>query len=89
MCTTLVCAPVANLRAQRTKLFGKGAVARGRVSAQAGDRCAFNTAGRAGVDALHANHVGKTIAARSGADVASVDAVLRVLIQVMTHDGVP
>ena len=89
MSTTLLCAPVANVRTQRAKLFGKWAVACGRVSAQAADRCAFNTAGRTGVEAFLAHHVRKTIAARSGADIAGVDAVLGVLIQVMTHDETP
>lgn len=89
VCATLLCAPVANVRAQLAKLFGKRAVARGRVSARAADRCAFNTTRRTGIDAFHANHVRKTIAARSGADVAAVDAGLGVLIQVMTHGETP
>ena len=80
VCTTLLCAPVANVCAQLAKLFCKRAVARGRVSAQAADRCAFNTTCRTGIGAFHANHVRKTIAALSGADVAFVDAGLGVLI---------
>ena len=89
VCTTFLCAPVAGVRAQLAKLFGKWAVARGRVGAQAADRCAFNTTCRTGIDALLANHVRKAIAARSGADVAGVNAVLGVLINVMTHEETP
>jgi hypothetical protein len=89
VCTTLFCAPVANVSAKLANLFGKWAVACGRVSAQAADRCAFNTAGRTGIDAFLADHVRKAITARSGAEVASVNAVLGVLVQVMTHGETP
>ena len=89
VCTTFGRTPVANVRAQHAKLFDKGAVARGRVSAQPADRRAFDTAGRTGIDAFLSHHVRKTIAAGDGANVAGVDAVLGVLIQVMTHDGTP
>jgi len=89
VCTTFFCAPVANVRAQLAKLFGKWAVACSRVRAQATDRCAFNTTCRTGIDAFLANHVRKTIAACSGANVAGVDAVLGVLIQVMAHEETP
>jgi hypothetical protein len=89
VCTTLFGAPVANVRAQLAKLFGKWAVARGRVGAQAADCCAFNATGWTGIGAFLANHVRKTIGALSGAQVAGVDAVLGDLIQVMTHEETP
>lgn len=89
VCTTLFCAPVANVRAYRAKLFSKWAVARCRVSAQAADCCAFNTAGWTCIDAFLSNHVRKTVAARSGAEVAGVNTVLGVLVQVMTHGEAP
>ena len=56
---------------------------------QAADCCAFNTAGWTCIDAFLSNHVRKTVAARSSAEVAGIDTVLCVLVQVMTHGETP
>jgi hypothetical protein len=89
VCATLFGAPVANVRAQCTKLFGKRAVAGHRVSAQAANGRTFNATGRTSIDAFLADHVGKTVAARRGAKVAAVNAVFSVLIQMMAHGEIP
>lgn len=82
-------APVANVRAQLANLLSEWAVAGDGIGAQATDRRALNAAGRTGIDAFLADHVRKTVTALGGAKVAGGDAVLSVLIQMMTHIETP
>jgi hypothetical protein len=70
-------------------LFGEWAVASDSVGAQAADGSAFNATRWTSIDAFLAHHVRKADAALGGAEVAGVNAVFCVLIQVVTHDEVP
>ena len=85
----LFCTPVADVCAQFANLFGKRTVAGNRISAQAANCRAFDAAGRAGIFAFLADHVRETVAALCCTVVAGGDAVLGVLIQMMTHGMFP
>jgi hypothetical protein len=82
----LLCAPIADVGAQRAELLGKRAVARYRIAAESGDAGALNAARRAIIGAALAGHMSETMAAFRRAVVACRDAVLRRLIEMVAHD---
>ena len=84
-CFAFFCAPVADLGAQLTDLLGERAVASDRVCGQSADCCALNAAGRTVIGTALAHHVSETVATFGRTVIAGGDAVLGVLIQMMTH----
>lgn len=89
MFTALLRAPVANVCTQLAYLPNEWTVTGNRISAQTTDRRALYATGRTVVLALFAGHMRKTIAAFGGAEVASLDVVLGILIQMVTHGIFP
>ena len=85
MCVALFRAPVANIRAQLAGLLGEWTVAGDCIGTQPADRRALDTAGRTVIFTFLADHVRKTVAALGRAFVTGFDAVLGVLVQMMTH----
>lgn len=78
-------APVTDVRAQRTELLGEWAVTGDRICAQSADRRAVNAARGAGVGAGRTGHVRETVTTRGRALVTRGDAVLGVLVEMITH----
>jgi hypothetical protein len=89
MLTALFGTPITDIRAQFASLFGEWAIASYCIGTQATNRRAFDTTGWAGIFTFFANHMCKTVAARSGTQVACINAVLGILIQMMTHGETP
>lgn len=85
MRTALCRAPIADVSTHRADLLREGTIAGDRVGAQPADFRALDATGRTGIFAFHACHVRETGSAFSRALVASGDAVLGTLIQLMTH----
>ena len=89
MLVALFRTPVADVRAQLAYLLNERTIAGNRIGAQTADRRALDTAGRTVIFAFFTNHMRKAIAAFGRAEVASVDAILGILIQMMTHGVFP
>src|ERR1019366_9118925 len=82
-------APIADVRAQLAELLGERTVAGDRVAAEPADRGTLDTAGRTGGGARLAGHVRKAVATIGRALVARGDAVLFLLVEMVTPDVFP
>jgi hypothetical protein len=81
-----LCAPIANVGAQRAELFCERTLPRYRIATESGDGRALDAARWAIIRAGFASHMRETASAFCRAIVARRDAILRRLIEMVAHD---
>jgi hypothetical protein len=81
-----LCAPIADVGAQRAKLLRERTLPRYRIATESSDGSALNAARRAIIGASLASHMRETVAAFRRTFVARGNAILRCLIEMVAHD---